>query len=184
MKWNELSPDIVRLSVKDLTPRLGFLDAIRVLGSPAGSPPVVLFRTDAALRVEAHAKSRNVELGGLLVGNVFSGTANNSVVAIEICEAVPSEQFDSTSVSLSMSPQVWQQAAAFRRNNLHVVGWYHTHPNLGAFFSGTDRTTQRGFFRELYSLGLVFDPIRNEEAWFIGPESDPLLKPQIVRTGK
>ncbi|MFM0096390.1 Mov34/MPN/PAD-1 family protein [Paraburkholderia nemoris] len=182
MKWNELPPDVAQLSVNDLTPRLGFVDAMRVLGLPAGSPPVVLFRTDAALRVEAHARSRSVELGGLLVGNVFSETANNRVVAIEVCEAVPSEQFDSTSVSLSMSPQVWQEAAAFRKNDLHVVGWYHTHPNLGAFFSGTDRTTQRGFFREAYSLGVVFDPIRNEEAWFIGPEAEPVLRHQIVRT--
>ncbi len=41
-----------------------------------------------------------------------------------------------------------------------VVGWYHSHPNLGAFFSGTDRATQRAFFNRPYSVGLVVDPVR------------------------
>jgi proteasome lid subunit RPN8/RPN11 len=182
MKWNELPPDVARLPVKDLGSRLGFVDAVRVFGLRAGSTPVVLFRTEAAYQVASHAKSRCVELGGLLVGSVFSETTDDGVVAIEICAAVPSEQFESTAVSLSMGPHVWQKAAAYRKSDLHVVGWYHTHPNLGAFFSGTDRATQRGFFRESYSLGLVFDPVRNEEAWFVGPESRPLSAPQIVRS--
>jgi proteasome lid subunit RPN8/RPN11 len=184
MKWNELPPDITRLSIEKLTPQLGFVDAIRVLTQPQASPPVVIFRSDIARRISVHAKSQGVELGGLLVGHIFSDVASDGTAAIEICEAVPSQQFDSTAVSLSMGPQVWQEAAEFRKNDLHVVGWYHTHPNLGAFFSSTDRTTQRGFFRESYSLGFVYDPVRHEEAWFIGPDSDPLPAHHIVRTGR
>ena len=55
-----------------------------------------------------------------------------------------------------------------------VVGWYHSHPNRGAFFSGTDRRTQRALFTQSYSIGLVIDPVRGEEAWFWGPDSIPL----------
>ncbi|MFM0039343.1 Mov34/MPN/PAD-1 family protein [Paraburkholderia strydomiana] len=182
MKWNELPGDVVWLPIAALTSRLGFVDAARIFRVLAAEAPVVLYRPKAAERVLAHAESRSVELGGLLVGKVFSDPAGGRVAAIEICEAVPSEQFDSTAVSLSMGSEVWQQAAAYRKDDLHVVGWYHTHPGLGAFFSGTDRSTQRGFFREPYSLGLVLDPIRNQEAWFIGPESEPVSSPQIART--
>jgi hypothetical protein len=60
-----------------------------------------------------------------------------------------------------------------------VVGWYHSHPNLGAFFSGTDRKTQRSFFSQRYSLGLVADPVRSEEAWFVGPDATA-LSPDVV----
>ncbi|MCY1311905.1 hypothetical protein D9M70_622700 [compost metagenome] len=61
-----------------------------------------------------------------------------------------------------------------------MVGWYHSHPNLGAFFSGVDRKTQKDFFNSNYNLGLVIDPIRNEEKWFISSESIE-VNPNCVR---
>lgn len=183
MKWNELEPDNTRFPVENLTPRLGFIDAIRVLTRDASLPPLVFLTHAARERVIQHARSKDVELGGLLVGAVFGRRADNSPVAVDIREAVPSDNFESTSVSLSMGSDVWQKAAYYRDHGLCVVGWYHTHPNLGAFFSSTDRSTQRGFFREPYSLGLVIDPIRGEEAWFIGPTSDPLSSSYVVSSG-
>ena len=69
-----------------------------------------------------------------------------------------------------------------------VVGWYHSHPGLGAFFSGTDRETQHAFFRQPYSLGLVVDPLRAELACYAGPDSaepgfDVLLSPSLAPFG-
>ena len=61
-----------------------------------------------------------------------------------------------------------------------VIGWYHSHPDLGAFFSATDRHTQSAFFPHPYSLGWVLDPIRNEQAWFIGASSDQLEPDRCV----
>jgi proteasome lid subunit RPN8/RPN11 len=58
-----------------------------------------------------------------------------------------------------------------------VVGWYHSHPGLGAFFSHTDRRTQQAFFAHAYSVGWVVDPLRGESAWFVGPRS---LPPAVV----
>ena len=69
---------------------------------------------------------------------------------------------------------------ALKRSNQFVVGWFHSHPNLGAFFSGTDRRTQAAFFSERYKLGWVIDPIRTEEAWFIGPNSNELSQSMVV----
>ncbi|SIT45331.1 conserved hypothetical protein [Paraburkholderia ribeironis] len=183
MKWNELEPDSKRLPIENLTPRLGFVDAVRVLTLEDSPQPFVFFSQAARERVMEHAHSSNVELGGLLVGAVYGRKPGNGAIAIHIHEAVPSEDFESTSVSLNMSPDVWQKAACYRDQGLCVVGWYHTHPNLGAYFSGTDRSTQRGFFREPYSLGLVVDPIRGEEAWFIGPASEPLSAAHLARMG-
>ena len=183
MKWNELEPDNKRPPIEQLTPLISFVDAVRVLVQEDSPQPFVFFSEPARGRVMEHAHSDNVELGGLLVGAVYGRKPDNGAIAIRIHEAVPSENFESTSVSLNMSPDVWQKAACYRDQGLCVVGWYHTHPNLGAFFSGTDRSTQRGFFREPYSLGLVVDPIRGEEAWFIGPTSEPLSAARIARMG-
>lgn len=180
MRWNDLPSDVRPLSVSTLAARLGFVDAIRVLEERAWPTPAVLLQCEAADSIWRHAKSEDVELGGLLVGQVFAGTAGD-IRMVEVVHAVPSADFRSTAVSLNMSPSVWQEAAAYREVNLHVVGWYHTHPNLGAFFSGTDRITQQSFFREAYSLGLVVDPIRKEEAWFVGAEALTLPPERVVR---
>ena len=70
-----------------------------------------------------------------------------------------------------MDTAVWAHARqACSDNNEVVIGWYHSHPNLGAFFSGTDRYTQRHFFQHEHCLGLVVDPIRHDEKWFVGPD--------------
>jgi hypothetical protein len=70
-----------------------------------------------------------------------------------------------------MSSDIWQDANKFSTDTTFVVGWYHSHPDLGAFFSGTDRKTQQDFFNSAYNLGLVIDPIRNKEKWFLGANS-------------
>ena len=56
-----------------------------------------------------------------------------------------------------------------------------SHPNLGVFFSGTDRKTQKDFFDTEYSLGLVVDPVRDEELWFFGGDSQQLERKSILK---
>jgi len=86
-------------------------------------------------------------------------------------------------VSLAMGTEIWDRARdLMARAGSMVVGWYHSHPNLGAFFSGTDRATQRAFFNRPYSVGLVVDPVRGEEAWFVGPASTPLRIESVLTT--
>jgi len=67
-----------------------------------------------------------------------------------------------------MDTSVWTSALPNKEAGKLIVGWFHSHPNLGAFFSGTDRATQRNFFAHDYSLGYVIDPVRKEDAYFIG----------------
>ncbi len=43
-------------------------------------------------------------------------------------------------------------------NTDFIIGWWHTHPGFGFFFSGTDRVTQLGFQgSNPYAVGLIFD---------------------------
>ncbi len=56
--------------------------------------------------------------------------------------------------------------------NLRVLGWWHTHPDIGCFLSKTDMSTQRFFFPESYQVALVVDPVRKEYEFFSLDESE------------
>ena len=118
-------------------------------------------------------------MGGLLLGNVYGeDTAEPRVISIE--DAVAASNFSGTRVSLSMSSDVWTEANHKAAGTHFVVGWYHSHPNLGVFFSSTDRATQKAFFANPHSLGLVVDPIRDEEMWFVGGDSRQVEADKVV----
>lgn len=43
-----------------------------------------------------------------------------------------------------------------------VVGWYHSHPGFGCWFSGTDITTQQSFEQlNARAVGIVVDPVQS-----------------------
>lgn len=171
MKWHNVKPDILACPLADMIGGWSFIDIVEILRQTAEYPLVVMPES-IRKKIMEHLNSQNVELGGLLVGSVVShDDLNDGVVVIVIKDAVQSHDFDSTSVSLSMGAEVWQSANRACTNETFVIGWYHSHPNLGAYFSGVDRKTQKDFFNSSYNLGLVIDPIRGEEKWFVGEDS-------------
>jgi Prokaryotic homologs of the JAB domain len=147
-----------------------------------GEQPAVLITSNARAKAYEHLGSATIEQGGLLVGRLWAlpaGTQPSAPLpdhyAAIICveHIVPSLVSDGTAFSLRMSAQVWSQANELTHtdSSLCVVGWYHSHPNLGAFFSSTDRDTQAAFFSHGYSVGWVIDPTDEDEALFIGAHS-------------
>lgn len=145
----------------------------------------VLIEPDAILAVGAHLGLAPHEQGGLLIGEVFADQSSSFIL---VSEAVASTEFDASSISLRMQSSVWSLARERLDGQRLIVGWYHSHPDLGAFFSGTDRRTQAAFFTHAYSLGWVIDPFRAEQAWYLGANSlalDPsqceVLKVKEVR---
>ncbi len=126
-----------------------------------------------------HAKESSVtrrhlgiEIAGLLAGRVWAGEVG-TLVLVE--EALPADQHvERSSVHVTFRPEAWDVLSREldrRSPETVVVGWYHSHPSLGAFFSGTDRQTQRGAFRADWQIGVVVDPHRDEIAAFRGPEA-------------
>ena len=47
-----------------------------------------------------------------------------------------------------------------------IVGWYHSHPNLGVFMSEIDIESHKKYFRLPYQVALVVDPVRKEYNFF------------------
>ena len=179
ISWREQPPDFRRKDLGDLLRHLPFTSAC-VLALGGGIRPKIVVGESTRRGVWAHISERSVEMGGLLIGtvHVMPGTTGGFVIAVN--DFVASECYEGTSVSLRMNSHVWDAARMRAKEGASVIGWYHSHPNLGAFFSGTDRRTQKAFFYHEHSLGLVIDPIRNEEAWFLGEQSAELDVTQVL----
>jgi len=123
-------------------------------------------------KIYKHLIQQRTEMGGLLIGTVYRiDLAPSQTYIVVIADSIPSLKSEATSVSLKLGPDVWLSARNLCKDDQRVVGWYHSHPGFGAFFSSTDKKTQRDFFNQPYNIGLVVDPFRKEERWFCGKES-------------
>ncbi len=162
----------------DVSPKLDLLP-----WSSAHETTVVDVSPQAYQQAMAHLKHQSIEQGGLLIGRAWANplpSKDTQVARVEILEAIASLNSDATEYSLKMSADVWDAAnrriAELAEPHLRIVGWFHSHPNLGAFFSATDKATQAAFFNQPYSVGWVIDPFtrdrKRHQAFFIGSESE------------
>lgn len=136
---------------------------------------VVALKKDIKKNIYSHLIQERTEMGGLLIGTVYRiDFSTSQTYIVEIIDSIPSIMTESTSVSLKLGPDVWLSARSICKENERIVGWYHSHPGFGAFFSSTDKKTQKDFFNQPFNIGLVVDPFRKEEKWFFGKDSSRL----------
>lgn len=144
--------------------------------------PIVVVDVAAIDAAWTHVSASALERGGLLVGQpLAAGDGDSRPAAVYVRAAVPALDDEATGYSLRMQSGVWDAARLVLQPGEVVVGWFHSHPGIGAFFSATDRRTQAGFFHHPFSLGWVIDPQRREQAWFAGAAADPTSPEAIVR---
>lgn len=175
-----MEPDFRAIDVTTRLNSLPVVDVARIARMLVFAPLPIVYHS-VRDKIHNHLKQDSMEMGGLLVGKVYeSHILKRDYVLVEITESVPSDECRSTNVSLEMGTDVWNKARELLVDGNTIVGWYHSHPNLGAFFSGTDRYTQKHFFHHPYSLGYVVDYIRDEEKWFVGKESEELKQVIIL----
>ncbi len=176
IRWREAEPEVRVREFDQLARQSHWADSTAFIRNANAGQKVYITR-HAEQAIAAHLESEDAELGGLLLGRVYEtrfATATNYPWITVVEQAVASTEYCNSSVSLRMGTEVWSRAGERLQNGLMVVGWYHSHPNLGVFFSGTDRATQSAFFNHPYALGLVVDPIRKERKCFFGGTSEEL----------
>lgn len=177
MRWVEQDPELPFQAVDTLPDRTGIPASIATSKAGDDAGLLVIISDRVRQSVLAHvARDRN-ERGGLLLGEVFTTEGSRDPAhsrAVAVTSAIAAEAFSSSGVSLRMESDVWNRARKRRAANELIVGWYHSHPGLGAFFSHTDRRTQAAFFAQPYSVGWVLDPDDGSEAFFVGRDSLPL----------
>lgn len=182
MLWRELQPDAETKPVSEILAQWDCLSALAGLANL--SEGICLYATRSCVdAVLDHARSQYVEIGGLLLGKVYSWGGEIELSAqhmIFLTNCIPSPDYRNSPASLQMSTAVWGRAGEVLSAGCIVVGWYHSHPHLGAFFSHTDRRTQGSFFRQPYSTGWVVDPFRDEQRFFIGPRAQEYTNQVIV----
>jgi proteasome lid subunit RPN8/RPN11 len=142
--------------------------AVAACGSVGPHDLPVFVELDALREMEAHAASNTrVELGGVLLGGQYEDDAGQPFVIV--ADSLRAEHHESTRSSFKFTHETWaritQQRAGFP-GDLHMVGWYHTHPGWGVFLSEMDSFICENFFNKALDLALVLDPCRGSRGWF------------------
>lgn len=146
-----------------------------------GADPLLAIGADAWRTMMDHAGSAPVEVGGLLVGEVFRD--EHGRLLVDAAVAIPALGALQEAAYFRLTEAAWEHISRERaalHPDLLTVGWYHTHPGMGVFFSGTDRASQRAFFNRPWNVGLVIDPLRDEIALFRGADSERLSPVHLV----
>jgi proteasome lid subunit RPN8/RPN11 len=110
------------------------------------------------------------EHGGVFIGEPFLDQESGRPVIL-IHAAIPAMESSGSGSHLEFTPEAWEYIAGILTDSfpdMVVVGWFHSHPGLGVFFSETDRSTQMAFFSNDWSVAAVLDPIQDRIAWFAG----------------
>lgn len=179
MNWVDVESDIIRKNFSILNDKLTLSEILKTIIS---NDPIVFFPKKVYEKIMDHLTSNlSTELGGILTGDFYVDD-NDKVKIIKIENCIESRNYNSTGVSLSMNTDIWNDVNNItKKENSIVIGWYHSHPNLGAFFSSTDRYTQKHFFNNDYSLGLVIDPVRMEEKYFLDKDSVEINFKEVLK---
>ena len=133
---------------------------------PAGRPrgePHVFMRADALHKALEHTRSdtRN-EVGGVLVGRFYRSRGK---LVTDVHDAMEAPATRAGVSHVTFSHETWTEIN--RRKdidfpNLRIVGWYHSHPNIGVFLSKQDMFIQQNFFDDDGHVALVIDPVKGE----------------------
>ena len=141
---------------------------------PADNQVVVMMRQEALLQIDEHGRSdTSVELGGLLLGNVYH---DQERLFVDVSAAIIAKSDKNGPVHFTFTADAWAACHEEREAvypDLKIVGWYHTHPDLGVFYSGDDVVVHTTAFSLAWHVGLVLDPVRNTVALF-GWEEDEI----------
>ncbi len=116
----------------------------------------------------AHATSDTTrEVGGVLVGSLVGEPGEH---VVEVSGWIAARHTEASRTSVTFTPDTWaavHEEKERRYPDERIVGWYHTHPNLGIFLSQHDLFIHRNFFREPWQVALVVDPVREERGFFV-----------------
>ncbi|HEY3396697.1 MAG TPA: Mov34/MPN/PAD-1 family protein [Armatimonadota bacterium] len=137
---------------------------------PLGRPPrerSLVLGFSCLKQILAHGQRHpETEVAGVLLGDQWQCAGG------PVCDLTEAHAATKTEAGLghvTFSHETWQEIYTYLEQeapDLRIVGWYHTHPGFGAFFSEQDRFIQRNFFTGAGQLGIVVDPQREQVAVF------------------
>jgi proteasome lid subunit RPN8/RPN11 len=157
-----------------------------VVRQRAGTVPELSYELDSGCRVVvtltghacrllrdccAESNIHGREVGGILVGYRCERLAKASLQhRLSLTDLIAIESFDSSSAHICFGERAWTRAEReFGEKYLPEgkcrLGWYHTHPRQGIFFSAQDKSAH-DLFPKPYEFALVIDPQMMEAGLF------------------
>ena len=134
---------------------------------PAANQVVVSHRQQAFSQIRAHSISNlRSELGGVLLGHAYR---DGEQLMVDVMAALPARNDDHGPIHFTFTADAWSQIhheRAQKYPDLEIVGWFHTHPGLGVFYSSDDVVVHTAAFTLPWHVGLVVDPLGNEASYF------------------
>lgn len=124
-------------------------------------------------------KGKNLnEQGGILVGSVFRDNSTQVVCGV-VQHVIPSTKSGGATY-IQFTHDDWilmykefedkYSSVGKSKNQLKIIGWYHTHPNMPVNMSGIDKNTHVSFFSEMWQFSVILNPQRGTWAVFNGTE--------------
>jgi proteasome lid subunit RPN8/RPN11 len=128
---------------------------------------LILLSQLALRQIAAHSESNlECEVGGAMLGRAFRSSGQ---LFVEVRAAIPAVTEDHGPVHFTFTADAWSQLhkdRVERYPDLDIVGWFHTHPDLGVFYSSDDVVVHSAAFTLPWHVGMVVDPLRKETAFF------------------
>jgi proteasome lid subunit RPN8/RPN11 len=150
-------------------------------GQETAGEGLIIFISQLALKqIAMHSKSDlGSEVGGVLLGRVYQYGAE---IYLDVQAAIPAVTTDHGPIHFTFTADAWSQLhkdRAVRYPALDIVGWFHTHPNLGVFYSSDDVVVHSAAFTMPWHIGMVIDPIRKEMALFGWKDEELIICPSF-----
>lgn len=143
---------------------------------PSGSRVCVLLPVEFCEALDEHcgeSRSHGREIGGVLVGYSHETDRENGGIKdykIVVTDIIPISSSDASGAHVKLDEEAWAQVEQdfdekFAPQCKVRLGWYHTHPTQGIFFSGRDLDAHT-VFTQPHQFALVVDPRRMEAGLF------------------
>lgn len=120
----------------------------------------------------------NREIMGLIIGKLYRD--DNGEYAIVNRAATSSLIADPVSVKFDDAGIESMFDSLELNDDESVVGWYHSHLDIGCFMSETDIKTQDGIFGGECGFAMVVDPVRKEMKIFDSTPKEPKEVDMII----
>jgi proteasome lid subunit RPN8/RPN11 len=137
-----------------------------------GEMPVIYFDWEVAKTLQFEGQ-RSIETDKEVAG-ILLGTSSADFETIKVSHIAIARDDDSSPVHFKFTFSVWDdlidQMEKMSRDageELLLLGWYHTHPNMAVFLSRYDLLTHRDFHRP-YQFALVLAPQLGTEDTSVG----------------
>lgn len=115
-----------------------------------------------------HGQTSRQEVGGFCIGRAVKVQDH---WRITITATFAAQGAISRPASFTLTPDSWSEAhktveAIYTPRGEYIVGWYHTHPGFGVFFSSMDHFVHENYFTQPWHVALVIDPYRSDQGFF------------------